>query len=300
MMRKRKVIRITWQQRMWDNMNVLVLGLFALITFFPFYYIFIYSISDPTEAARGVYLTPQGFSLDNYRAVFKEDNILQAFFISTSRTIIGTLLTLIGCTIFSYGISKHFLPFRKWMYGSVLVTMYISPGLIPWYITMKEYGLKNNFLIYVLPGMIVAFYIVLIKTYMEELPAALEESARVDGASYYQILFKLIIPLSIPVLATVAIFNAVGQWNSWVDNLYLASDPKLQTLQLLLYSFVNQQNAAMSMVTSNSMSSQNMVILTPTSVQMTITMVATLPILLIYPFLQRYFLKGLVLGAVKG
>jgi putative aldouronate transport system permease protein len=300
MMRKRKVIRITWQQRMWDNMNVLVLGLFALITFFPFYYIFIYSISDPTEAARGVYLTPQGFSLDNYRAVFKEDNILQAFFISTSRTIIGTLLTLIGCTIFSYGISKHFLPFRKWMYGSVLVTMYISPGLIPWYITMKEYGLKNNFLIYVLPGMIVAFYIVLIKTYMEELPAALEESAMVDGASYYQILFKIIIPLSIPVLATVAIFNAVGQWNSWVDNLYLASDPKLQTLQLLLYSFVNQQNAAMSMVTSNSMSSQNMVILTPTSVQMTITMVATLPILLIYPFLQRYFLKGLVLGAVKG
>jgi putative aldouronate transport system permease protein len=186
------------------------------------------------------------------------------------------------------------------MYGSVLVTMYISPGLIPWYITMKEYGLKNNFLIYVLPGMIVAFYIVLIKTYMEELPAALEESAMVDGASYYQILFKIIIPLSVPVLATVAIFNAVGQWNSWVDNLYLASDPKLQTLQLLLYSFVNQQNAAMSMVTSNSMSSQNMVILTPTSVQMTITMVATLPILLIYPFLQRYFLKGLVLGAVKG
>jgi putative aldouronate transport system permease protein len=299
-MGKRNVIRIPRQQRMWDSLNVAVLGLLALITFYPFYYIFIYSISDPTEAARGVYLTPQGFSLDNYRAVFKEENILQAFFISISRTIVGTLLTLIGCTIFSYGISKHFLPFRKWMYGSVLVTMYISPGLIPWYITMKEYGLKNNFLIYVLPGMIVAFYIVLIKTYMEELPAALEESAMVDGASYYQILFKIIIPLSIPVLATVAIFNAVGQWNSWVDNLYLASDPKLQTLQLLLYSFVNQQNAAMSMVTSNSMSSQNMIILTPTSVQMTITMVATLPILLIYPFLQRYFLKGLVLGAVKG
>lgn len=292
--------RIPWRQRVWDGLNVLVLGLFALLTFYPFYYMFIYSISDPSEAARGVYLTPRGFSLDNYRAVFQEDNIVRAFFISVSRTIVGTLLTLLGCTIFSYGISKPFLPFRKWMYGAVLVTMYISPGLIPWYITMKAYGLKDNFLLYVLPGMVVAFYIVLIKTYVEELPAALEESAMVDGASYYRILFNIVLPLSLPVLATVAIFNAVGQWNSWVDNLYLASTPKLQTLQLLLYSFVNQQNAAMAMVTTNSMSSQNMIVLTPTSVQMTVTMVATLPILLVYPFLQRYFLKGLMLGAVKG
>ncbi|PYI53084.1 carbohydrate ABC transporter permease [Paenibacillus flagellatus] len=299
-MSTKSAIRIPWRQRAWDGLNVLALGLFALLTLYPFYYIFIYSISDPSEAARGVFLTPQGFSLDNYRAVFREDNIVRAFFISISRTVVGTLLTLLGCTIFSYGISKPFLPFRRWMYGAVLVTMYISPGLIPWYITMKAYGLKDNFLLYVLPGMIVAFYIVLIKTYMEELPAALEESAMVDGASYYQILFKIILPLSVPVLATVAIFNAVGQWNSWVDNLYLASTPKLQTLQLLLYSFVNQQNAAMAMVTSNSMSSQNMIVLTPTSVQMTVTMVATLPILLVYPFLQRYFLKGLVLGAVKG
>jgi ABC-type glycerol-3-phosphate transport system permease component len=292
-------LRRTGGQRAWDVVNVLVLGLLALLTFYPFYYIFIYSISDPTQAARGVFLLPAGFSLDNYKEIFKQDNIVQAFLISVGRTVIGTLLTLFGCTVFSYGISKPFLRMRRLMYGAVLVTMYISPGLIPWYITMKAYGLKDNFLVYVLPGMIVAFYIVLIKTYIEELPPALEESAMVDGASYYRVLFRVVLPLSLPVLATVAIFNAVGQWNSWVDNLYLAPSPKLLTLQLLLYSFVNQQNAAMSLVTTSSMS-QQAIILTPTSVQMTITMVATAPILIVYPFLQRYFLKGLMLGAVKG
>jgi putative aldouronate transport system permease protein len=286
-------------QRTWDALNITVLTVIVLITFFPFYYIFIYSISDPTKAIHGVYLWPAGFSLDNYRELFKENTILQAFFISVSRTVLGTLITLIGCTIFSYGISKPTVPFRKTMYGTVLITMYISPGLIPWYITMKALGFYNNYLLYIVPGVISAFFVVLIKTYMEELPKALEESAMVDGASYYQILYKIILPLSVPVLATVAIFNAVNQWNSWVDNLYMVPNPKLETLQLLLYGFVNQQNSAMNMVTNAGMS-QHAVTLTPTSVQMSITMVATIPILLVYPFLQRFFLKGLMLGAVKG
>jgi putative aldouronate transport system permease protein len=292
-------IRLKPIQRMWDALNVGVLGFVALLTLYPFYYVFIYSISDPTLALKGVYLWPRGFSLDNYRELFKQDIILRAFFISSSRTVLGTLATLIGCTIFSYGVSKPFLPFRKLMYGSVLITMYISPGLIPWYLTMKAYGFYNNYLLYIVPGIISAFFVVLIKTYMEQLPKAMEESAMVDGASYYQILYKVIIPLSVPVLATVAIFNSVDQWNAWVDNLYLAPSPKLQTLQLLLYGFVNQQNAAMNMVTGASMS-QHAVIITPTSVQMSITMVATLPIIMVYPLLQRFFLKGLMLGAVKG
>ncbi|MBW7455392.1 carbohydrate ABC transporter permease [Paenibacillus sepulcri] len=284
---------------MWDGLNILLLAVFALLALYPFYYIFIYSISVPEQALKGIYLLPQGLTLQNYIQVFQQDNILWAFFISVSRTVAGTALTLICCTIFSYGISKKEVPFRKLMYSAVIITMYISPGLIPWYLTMKAYGLQNNFLLYILPGLMVAFYIVLIKTYMEELPSALEESAKVDGATYYQILFKIVLPLTIPVLATVAIFNAVNQWNSWVDNLYLASDLKLQTLQMLLYTYVNQQTAAMSML-SNSNSTQTSVILTPTSIQMTITMIATLPILVVYPFLQRYFLKGLMLGAVKG
>lgn len=290
---------VGWKPRGWDVLNIVLLSLLALATMYPFYYIFIYSISVPEEALKGVYLIPRGFSLQNYVHIFKQDNILWAFFISVARTVVGTVLTLLCCTAFSYGISKRNVPFRKLMYGAVIVTMYISPGLIPWYITMKSYGLQNNFLLYILPGLMVAFYIVLIKTYIEELPAALEESAMVDGASYYQMLFRIVFPLSIPVLATVAIFNAVNQWNSWVDNLYLASDLKLQTLQMLLYTYVNQQTAALSMINSNS-TAQTAFVMTPTSVQMTITMIATLPILFVYPFLQRFFLKGLMLGAVKG
>ncbi|GGD49131.1 carbohydrate ABC transporter permease [Paenibacillus nasutitermitis] len=296
---KQNRVLLTPKQRAWDVLNIAILTLIVLITFFPFYYIFIYSISDPTKAIHGVYLWPAGFSLDNYRELFKENMIIQAFFISVSRTVLGTLITLIGCTIFSYGISKPIVPFRKTMYVTVLITMYITPGLIPWYITMKALGFYNNYLLYILPGVISAFFVVLIKTYMEELPKALEESAMVDGASYYQILYKIILPLSVPVLATVAIFNAVNQWNSWVDNLYMVPNPKLETLQLLLYGFVNQQNSAMNMVTNAGMS-QHAVTLTPTSVQMSITMVATIPIILVYPFLQRFFLKGLMLGAVKG
>ena len=292
-------IRLKPGERAFDVLNVVVLGLFGLLTFYPFYYIFIYSISDPTEALRGVYLLPRGFSLDNYRQLFQEQNILWAFFISASRTVLGTIATLIGCTIFSYGISKPFLPGRKLMYGTVIVTMYISPGIIPLYLTMKEYGLYNNFLVYILPSVVLAFFVILIKTYMEDIPREMEESAMVDGSTAFQILWKIILPLCTPVLATVAIFNAVNQWNTWVDNLYLAPTPGLQTLQLLLYAYVNQQNAALSMVTSASMS-QHAIVLTPTSVQMTITFVATLPILLVYPFMQRYFLKGIMLGAVKG
>lgn len=295
----KNAMRPGWRERLWDSANIAALIVLAAATLYPFYYIFIYSISVPDEALKGVYLLPRGLTLQNYVQVFQQDNILWAFFISVSRTVVGTVLTLLCCTVFSYGISKKNVPFRKWMYSMVIITMYISPGLIPWYITMKAYGLQNNFLLYVLPGLMVAFYIVLIKTYVEELPAALEESAMVDGATYYQMLFKIVLPLSLPVLATVAIFNAVNQWNSWVDNLYLAPSLKLQTLQMLLYTYVNQQTAALSMI-MNSNGSQTAFVMTPTSIQMTITMIATLPILAVYPFLQRYFLKGLLIGAVKG
>lgn len=194
-------------ERLWNASSLIYLTLLALLCFYPFYSILIYSVSDPSRALRGVYVWPEGFTLINYAKIFAQNNILQAFYISSLRTILGTLLTLLCCSVFSYGISKPFLPFRKLMYRTVLITMYISPGLIPWYITMKFYGLQNNFLLYILPGMVAAFFIILIKTFMEQLPAALEESAMIDGAGYYTVFWKIIMPLSVPVLATVAIFN---------------------------------------------------------------------------------------------
>lgn len=285
-------------EKSFDVLNTAALLIIGIISFYPFYYIFIYSISNPDLAAGGLTTYPKGITLLNYTTVFGIDGIFWAAFISLARTVTGTLLTLFGCSLFAYGLSKKELPYRKFIYRMLLLTMYISSGLIPWYITMKALGLKNNFLLYILPGTVVAFYVILLKTYFEQLPPSIEESAMVDGAGYFTILYKLVLPMSLPILATVAIFQAVGQWNSWTDNLYLCSNPKLQTLQLMLLNFL-QANSGIA-YTQNRIDPTQIVRITPTSIRMTITIVVVLPIFLVYPFLQKYFVKGILLGAVKG
>lgn len=285
-------------EKSFECLNITILFIIGTIAFYPFYYIFIYSISSPDLAARGLTLLPRGLTLSNFTTIFNIDGIFWAFFISSSRTLIGTILTLAGSSLMAYGLSKDLLPLRRFMYRAILLTMYISSGLIPWYITMKALGLKNNFLLYVLPGTVIAFYVVLLKTYFEQLPPSIEESAMVDGAGYFTILRKLILPMSRPILATVALFTAVGQWNSWTDNLYLCSIPRLQTLQLMLLNFLqsNSENAYSQKIVNVAQVAK----ITPTSVRMTITIVVVLPIFLVYPFLQKHFVKGILLGAVKG
>ena len=287
-------------EKVFDKFNILLLGLFCFLTAYPFYYVIIYSLSMPLKAAsQGVYLLPAGFTLINYIKVFQQNNILHAAFISASKTVLGTLLTLLCCSIFSYSITKEILPLRKFMYRSLILTMYISIGIIPIYITYKYIGLRNNFLVYILPNIVSAYFIVLMKTYFEQLPVEVEESAMMDGAGYLRIFVGIILPVSKPILATVAIFQAVGLWNSYSDNLYFASTSRLQTLQLLLYTFLQQQVASNTVRAANA-AQRGLVKLTSTSVRMTITVIATLPILFVYPFLQKYFMKGLLLGAVKG
>ena len=181
--------------------------------------------------------------------------------------------------------------------------MYFNAGIIPWYITMKNMGLKDNFLIYILPGAIAPFYIILIKTYIEQLPQSLEEAAFLDGAGFIQIYFRIILPLSKPILATVIVFCSVGQWNSFQDNLFLVHEAKLQTLQMLLYRYINQVEAMAAMIRTSGMGAaaiQSGYQITPTAVRMTISMIVVFPILLVYPFMQRYFIKGIMIGAVKG
>lgn len=170
--------------------------------------------------------------------------------------------------------------------------MYFTSGLIPWYMLMVKINFKNSFLLYVLPGAISAFYVVLIKTYVESLPASLEESASLDGAGTLTIFFKIILPVCKPVLACVAVFGAVWQWNSWSDNMFLVTDAKLQTLQYLLYRMM--QSASMSDAITGQTSIQ------PMAIRLTMTFITILPILLVYPFMQRFFVKGIMLGSVKG
>lgn len=283
--------------KMLDIVNLVLLTAFGLICLYPFYYILIYSVSVSSETYRGVYFWPVGFTFQNYIQIFEQNNIASATFVSGSRTVVGMTITVFFTSFFAFLLAQPKLRIRKSVYRLVIFTMYVNAGLIPWYMTMKALGLKDNFLLYVLPSAIGAFYLVLIKTYIEQLPSSIQESATIDGAGPFRIFTRIILPLCLPVLATVAIFAAVDQWNSWTDNFYLCDRKNLQTLQLLLLSYMTDQAAQM---TTLAMLTKKGVKVTPFSIRMTITMIATLPILLIYPIFQRYFIKGIMIGAIKG
>ena len=178
--------------------------------------------------------------------------------------------------------------------------MYFNAGIIPWYITMKTYGLRNNFLLYILPYAVAPFYLILFKAYFDQLPKALEDSAMIDGAGFLRTFASIILPVSLPIVASIALFAAVNQWNMWFDNFYLAPSKDLMTLQLLLLNFLTEFSAAQSAVTANVGQNTGEIRVTSTSIRMTITAVAVLPVFCVYPFVQKYFVKGIMLGAIKG
>ena len=297
-MKKRKK---TISGQIFDFCNIVVLTLFTLVCIYPFYYVFIYSLSDPRQAALGVYLLPKGFTIFNFTTIFRLSGLARAAFVSVARTVIGTFLTVFCSALFGYVLTKDKLPFKAVIYRFSIITMYMGAGLIPWYLTIKMYGLSNTFLLYVIPSAVGMFDVILIKTFIEQLPASLEESARIDGAGYLTCFVRIIIPLSVPIIATISVFSAVGQWNSYFDNYIFVTNENLRTLQYILFSYmrraeivsrdINAMKEAMAQRRSN---------ITPMSVRMSITMVITLPILFVYPFAQRYFVKGILIGAIKG
>lgn len=225
-------------------------------------------------------------------------------YMSVLRTVVGTGLSVFCCSFLAYLFTKDKMPARKILYRFVVFTMYISGGMIATYIVMKSYGLLNNFWVYILPTMISAYNMILIKTYIEQLPPALEESAALDGAGYITCFFKIILPLCKPIIATVVVFVAVGQWNSWFDNhIYTRANESLTTLQYLLYNYLNEaQRLAEQLKTASSGAdmTQAMAAISPKGIRMTITVLASLPIFALYPFMQKYFSKGIMVGAVKG
>lgn len=287
-----------------DIFLYILFGLFAFICTFPFYYIFVISISNNDLVNRGmVGLIPKGIHFGNYVEVMKLKGLGQAAFISVARTVLGTGLTLLGTMFLGYAMSRPEYWKRKFWYRFVVVTMYFNAGMIPWFINMKNLGLINNFAAYVIPGIVSPFYMILYKTYIESIPASLEESAQLDGAGYLTRFFRIIFPLSKPMLATIAIFTAVGQWNSFNDTLMLVSDSNLYTLQFILYRYMSEAETLAAAIRSNPAALANMDLsnmLTATSIRMTITMVVVLPVMCIYPFFQKYFVKGIMIGAVKG
>lgn len=266
--------------------------LFAFLCIYPLYFVAINSFSLSTEVTKGVYFFPRGLTLENFSYVLQTPLIFTGILVSVARTVVGTLLNVLFCGFLGYMVTVRELPLRKAIYRMIVATMYFTSGLIPWYTLMVSINFKNNFLLYVLPGAISAFYVVLIKTFVESLPASLGESAALDGAGTLTIFFRIIMPVSKPVLACVAVFGAVWQWNAWSDNMFLVTDARLQTLQYLLYRML--QSSGM----SDSITGQTSV--QPMSIRLTMTFITVFPILLVYPFMQRFFVKGIMLGSVKG
>lgn len=287
-------------QKGFDVGNIVFLSILVLLTSYPFYYILINSVSVPARILSApAFLLPKGFTWVNYEQIFTKNDLIGPFFVSLSRAVVGTFLTLAGSSMLAYGLTKKQLPFRRTMYFGVIFTMYISVGLIPNYILMSELHLLDTYWVYVLPGIVNAFFLVLIKTYFEQLPIALEEAAMLEGAGVFTIFRKIVLPLSKPILATVAIFSAVGQWNSWVDNLYYVTHSKWMTLQLLLLNYIQSQSYNLRDAAALS-TMESAISVTPQSLRMGITVLVIAPIFLVYPFLQKYFVKGIMLGAVKG
>lgn len=278
---------------------------FAFSCIFPFYYLFINTISDNDLVRIGaITLIPKGIHFDNYTSLKKVNDLMQSLKVTVLRTLIGTFLMVISSGLVGFLVTKKEMWGRRIWYRFIVVTMYFNAGLIPWFLNMSMLGLTDNFLGYIIPGIVAPYNIILVKTYIESIPAEMEESAYMDGASYLTVFRKIIWPLSKPILATIAIFGAVNHWNSFQDSLILMqNDASLHTLQHRLYEYLNLTTNIGAVMTSGDTqisASTQAALLNSKTIKYTVSMVTVMPILFVYPFMQRYFEKGIMLGAVKG
>lgn len=285
--------------------NYTIFILFALICAFPFYYLFINTISDNNMVGAGqIQLVPHGVHFNNYTGLANIGGLGTAFIVSIGRTVLGTVLMVLASAMVGYLVTKQEMWGRKFWYRFLVITMYFNAGLVPTFMNMSMLGLTNNFLAYILPGIISPYNVILVKTYIESIPGELEESASIDGAGYFTIFSRIILPLCKPILATIAIFGAVGHWNSFTDSIiYMSGKPELRTLQHLLYTYMNESTnlAAMMQQGSGDIGSlASSVSMNMRPIKFTVAMATVIPILLVYPFLSKYFEKGIMLGAVKG
>lgn len=299
-MKKKKISLGDW---IFNIFLGLFFTLFTLICIYPFYYLIINTISANDISANGqIMFLPKGIHFQNYIDVFKIPDLASAALVSLGRTVLGTIGAVLGAAYLGFMFTQQKMWARKFWYRFTIITMYFNAGLIPWYITMRNLHLTNNFLAYILPAIVQPFNIILVKTYMESISPALQEAAEIDGASVMKVFMKIMLPLAKPIMATIAIFAAVGQWNSFQDTLILMTKPALYTLQFLLYQYINQASSLAAMIKNGTVISTSSLatMQTPTSIRITVSVVVILPILLVYPFFQKYFVKGIMIGSVKG
>ncbi|ETT55493.1 MULTISPECIES: carbohydrate ABC transporter permease [Paenibacillus] len=296
--------RFSRKRSLGDSIFSITNGIFMLlvmvVTLYPFLNTIAVSFNNGLDTIRGgIYLWPREWTLQNYVSVFQNPNLTQAAFVSVARTVVGTVVQLFCTAMLAYVLSRKEYMFNKLVTTLFVMTMYFSGGLIPGYMLIKQVGLLNSFWVYIIPGLIGVFNMIVIRTYIQGLSEGLIESAKMDGAGDFRIFMRIVLPLSKPVLATVALFIAVGQWNSWFDSmLYTAGNRNLTTLQYELMKLLSSATSQGGTVNVDSFKNvTNMV--TPVSIRAAITVVTAMPIVLLYPFLQKYFVTGLTIGGVK-
>lgn len=305
-MKNKKVkYKTSFGDKLLSFITYVIYTFFAFVCAYPFYYIFINTLSANDLSERGkVIFWVKGFHLTNYRQVFKVPGLFDALQVSLARTVVGTAFTVIVAAFLGYMFTRETMWKRKLWYRMTAATMYFNAGVIPWFITMQNLHLTNNFWGYILPVAVQPFYIILCKTFVESVPKELQDAAEIDGAGTLTIFFRIMLPVIKPIIATIAIFAAVAQWNAFQDTLLLVTNQKLYTLQFLLYNYINQASSLKALVNSTSSSVSVAASLahsqTATSIRMTVTMVVVVPIILVYPIFQRFFTKGIMIGAVKG
>jgi len=282
-----------------DYIIVAVMILICFITLYPVWYMVILSFNDSNDTMMGgIYLWPRKFTLDSYKMVFLDKAIVRAFTVTIFRTIIGTVCSVFFTSMVAYAFSKKYIAGNRFYLTAGTITMFFGGGLIPYFILLRSLGLYDTFMVYIIPGLFNFFNCIIFMTFFRELPAGLEESAKIDGANDFLIFLGIVLPLSMPIIATISLFNGVGHWNDYFAGVMFINDPDLQPIQTFLFRVIAGSSQTKSIVgmpagvTAQAVNSQSVKLATMT--------VTTAPIICVYPFLQRYFVKGVMIGAIKG
>jgi len=280
-----------------DWFNILFMLAVCISVVFPLWDMVVTSFSRVQDVSSlSLNLWPPVFIMDSYKFIFRNNEFVHALMISGSRTVAGTVYHVFVVTVTAYCLTRMKMPFRKTVTFIFIVTMFFSGGLIPSYINIRNLNLLDKFSVYILPGGFSMFNAIIIRNFFLSMNPSLEESATIDGASALQVLLRIIIPLSMPVLATVALWQMVGQWNAWFDNLIYCTSPKLLTLQMLLRRIISDPEFTDTLLVVD----ETQINTNPETIKAATTVLVTLPIVCVYPFLQKYFVKGIMIGAVKG
>lgn len=282
--------------------NIFIMLFICVVTLYPYLNQLAISLNTGSDSIRGgITIFPREFTLENYRAVLKNADFSRAALVSVSAVILNTILILIVTFAASYGLSRSGLPYKRGLNLYFMLPGYISAGVIPVYVLYRYLHIINSYWVYILPGVFTFYNMVIVRSFLQEIPHSVEESARIDGANEIQILYKIILPMSTPVLATVALWSMVGRWNDWTTTLMYVTNKDLYTLQYLMMRLIKESEAAQQMAIQSAMNKGADIRVTTTSesVKAATLMITTLPIIAVYPFLQKYFIKGISMGAVK-